>query len=32
VWVCTRQQIATHWREVHPFRGSAFPQPGSAPG
>ena len=21
VWVCTRQQIAGHWREVHPFRG-----------
>lgn len=20
VWVCTRQQIATHWREVHPYR------------
>lgn len=19
VWVCTRQQIADHWREVHPF-------------
>ncbi|ROH25041.1 allantoinase, partial [Klebsiella pneumoniae] len=21
VWVCTRQQIADHWREVHPYRG-----------
>ncbi|PLP22291.1 allantoinase PuuE, partial [Klebsiella michiganensis] len=21
VWVCTRQQIADHWRDVHPFRG-----------
>lgn len=21
VWVCTRQQIADHWREVHPFGG-----------
>ena len=20
VWVCTRQQIADHWREVHPFQ------------
>ena len=20
VWVCTRQQIAEHWREVHPFQ------------
>ena len=21
VWVCTRQQIADHWRETHPYRG-----------
>ena len=21
VWVCTRQQIANHWRETHPYRG-----------
>ncbi len=20
VWICTRQQIADHWREVHPFQ------------
>ncbi|NIH89392.1 hypothetical protein FHW31_000757 [Enterobacter asburiae] len=20
VWVCTRQQIADHWRQVHPFQ------------
>ena len=20
VWVCTRQQIADHWRNVHPFQ------------
>ena len=20
VWVCTRQQIADHWREVHPYQ------------
>ncbi|MEX5433753.1 allantoinase, partial [Klebsiella michiganensis] len=20
VWVCTRQQIADHWRDVHPFQ------------
>jgi hypothetical protein len=28
VWVCTRQQIADHWREVHPFQkcgGCALP-------
>lgn len=25
VWVCTRQQIADHWRDVHPFRGKGVP-------